>query len=284
MSGGVVSFGSYTFDNLADFDCNFADTQPKTAQLPGMDGAWNLDGDAAASAPAGTVKVKWLLTAATRAGMDALRDAVRAMAYYGIDRLSYQPTDPAAAERWTWARVQSISMGQNKGEHTDLWQPVEITFLCPEPVWWVDTYVGWTWGSGNFDEGQVWGADGYEIEASGTATTDTISQNGNTASIPQITVEPQIGDSCENPTIQRLIGATVVDEIAWTGTLNAGDILTIDGRAQAITVNGAPDWDNVSYDHPDFFRLLPGDNSIKIIFANVGDAATVTFYFQDSYR
>ena len=267
--GGIVSFGGYIFDNLADFDCNFADTQPKTTLLPGMDGTWNLDGDATASAPPGTVKVKWKLVAATRADMDELRDAARQMAYYGLAKLTYQPTDDEDDERWTWARVQTLTMGQNKGENTDLWQDVEATFLCPEPVWWVDTYE-----------------DGYVINASGLSTQVTIPQNGNTVSIAEVTVEPQSGQSCQNPVIRRLVDTEIIDEIGYTGTLDAGDILDIDGKTQRVTLNGVDVWgDDFDYRHPDFLRLPPDSgNVIRVIFANSGDAAKVYLIFRDSFR
>ena len=81
-----------------------------------------------------------------------------------------------------------------------------------------------------------------------------------------------------------MIGTLVVDEVVYTGTLSAGDTLSINGKTGAITVNGSSDWANISYEHRDFLRLLPGENSIKVVFANAGDAATVTFYYRDSYR
>jgi hypothetical protein len=286
--GGIVRFGDYNLPNLGRFTCDFAMQQTQMVPLPGMDGGFDMYGDDPAPfAPGGgnvTQDIK--VISSDRAGMDALRDAVKLMSSYGLARLVYQPTESTDQVRWTWARLVSPNMVEDKGWQTDLWQPVTLTFICPEPVWWVDTHVGWSIGDGSKigDLALTIGEGGHEILASGVSSTDTLDNDGNTKSIPQIVVVPQVGDSCENPTIQRLIGTLVVDEVVYTGTLSAGDTLSINGKTGAITVNGSSDWANISYEHRDFLRLLPGENSIKVVFANAGDAATVTFYYRDSYR
>src|SRR3990172_11272451 len=150
MSGGLVSFDTYTFTFLQDFATNFADGVLHTVRLPGMDGGFNLDGSDAPPAPVGSVRMGFYLVSETRAGLDDLRDAVRGLQYKGLKRLVYQPTDDTDAQRWAWARAQSIQMGEQKQAQTDFWQPVSITFECPEAVWFVDAYMP-TWLIGDTD-------------------------------------------------------------------------------------------------------------------------------------
>lgn len=286
MSGGVVSFGGYIFSSpLTTFTSNFSNAVPKTVRLPGLDGGFNLDGDEAADRETGRVTVGFMLQADTREDMDALRDAVNAMYDYGLAQLLYQPTDTAEATRYCWASVNYITMSQRKDAHTDLWQPVQIIFQVPDPTWIVQPSGAWLIGDGSLigEPGLIIGGGAVTISASGTSSSGTVTNSGNVRRIGRVYVTPGVGDSCENPTIKRVVGGIVADSVTWTGTLNAGDVLVIDGARQQISINWVADWDNVSYQHPDFLRLLPGSNSIVVEFTNAGDAAEVEIYYEDGY-
>lgn len=282
MSGGIVSYGDYIFPKtLGTFDENFANQQAKTVQLPGMDGAFDFYADGVAPAPKGRVPVEFRLIASSRDEMDALRDEVRGLQSFGSrGKLVYQPTDPSYAVRWTWARLLTPSMQQNKGQNTDLWQPVRLTFECTEPVWWVDTFVGWTWGDGSQygDAGLVWGGNGNEIAAFGDDTTKTMVNSGNTRSTPNITIETQAGQSFQNVTVQRLDGLLPEESFTYLGLFVPGDTLFVSGRSQRMTFNGSSDWDNFDFDTPGFMHLLSGDNPIRVLLGDSGEAAPVTAY------
>ena len=282
MSGGLVNFGDYIFPKtLGRFSSNFARQQAQTVRMPGMDGAWDNYGDGIAPAPVGKVTQVFRLIVNNRIDMGAQRDAVNLMQSYGTAKLYSQPTDPSDSIRWTWARLLTPQMPQDKSGNSDLWQTVTLNFECDEPVWWVNSFVsGWTFGDGSKygDVGLIWGGGGNVIEAFGSETTKVMANAGNTRSIPTITVETQPGQSFEDIVIQRLEGPLAVEEISYIGLFVPGDVLFINGRSQQVTFNGSSDWDNFDYDEPAFINLLSGDNTIKVLLGDSGEAAPAIAY------
>ena len=291
MSSGILTFGDYTFPNVQRVLPDFVQLRTKIQTAPGMDGGFDVYGEGVAPTAPGRATEEFILISSTREGMDVLRDAVKTLPSYGVAKLIYQPTEPSDDERWCWARALPQPMRQDKAGQDDYWQSVTVNFEVSEACWYVDSYVGWKLGDGYAlgDTDLLIGEDPdgngpYEIAASGASTDDSIDNDGNVTAIPKITVEPQSGQTCENPVIQRLQGNYVADEVAWEGTLTYGDILVINGRTQDVTYNAVKAWDDFDYDHPSLFRLLPGSNSIRVIFENGGDAATVRFFTRDKYR
>lgn len=288
MSGGVVRFGDYTFPvTLAEFSDNFANVEPQAANLPGMDGGFNLDGDGAAVTAIGKVTVGFTLIADTREEMDAKRDAVKALVEKGVQQLVKQPTNTADATRYCLARVNFINMNERKDQQTDLWQKVQIIFRVDEPRWKSAPAGTWQLGDGSQigDAGLEIGSGGEVVAASGINSSTNLVNNGTATAIAQVVVSPGAGQSAEDVEIERVVGALVVDSFKWEGTLSAGDVLSVDGRTQRATVNGASIWGAAfSYTHPDFLRIAPGTNTINIRMKNAGDAATVRVYFYDEYR
>lgn len=291
MSGGIVSFGAFTFpDELAEFNDNFADTTPQTARLPGLHGGYNQDGDGTAQTAVGKVVVGFNLVAQTRAAMDDLRDAVNAMVEYGLQQLTYQPTELTDPTRYCWARVNFISIPQRKDEHTDLFQKVTVTFQVADPHWYVGTGGPWQIGVGDHTLGEIGleiggGGTPVTINASGTSSNGTVTNAGNALSIPTISIVCSGSQTFVNPTIRRIKNGKVVDEVAWTGTIQNNGELFISGKTQRITYNSSSVFGaNLSYEHPDFVRLEPGANSIYVLSTSAGSAATVTIWYADVYR
>lgn len=290
MSGGVLTFGSYTFPaTLAEFSDNFKDTTPQTVRLPGMDGGYNQDGDKTSNTAIGKVTVGFWLVAQSRAAMDDLRDAVGAMVEYGYQQLTYQPTDPADAVRFCWARVNYIGDSERKDEHTDLHQKVSITFQVPDPRWYVGTALPWRLGDGHQigDVGLTIGGGGTPetTVAAGTLTSDTITNNGNTTAIATVAIICGAAETCQNPIVRRRKNGEIVDEFQYLGTIGNNGELYVSGRLQRASLDG----DNIignlfTYEHPDFLRLEPGANTIEILFSNAGDDATVYYWFATPYR
>lgn len=287
MSGGVKSFGSYVFPNggiVHNFSTNFGDGVVNAVRMPGMHGGFNEDGIGTPPSAIGVVRFRFWLVANTRAQMDALRYAAKAMREMGMDKLVYQKTD-LSANLFCMATVHNIQMQEQKGEHTDLWQPVDMIFHVPDPVWLGGAYGGYVFdGSYDFGDALSAGGGGLVQNLSGTTTNLTVTNNGNAMTKARLTIAPDTGQSCANPTVQRIVNGVVVDEVSWTGTLNYGDSLVIDGNRQVIQKNGANALANATYLHPDLIRLAAGSNSIKVLLNASGNAAKAYWIYYDAYR
>ena len=288
----LVRFGlgshMYTFpDTLQEYRDNFGDCVPHTRRLPGMDGGFDQFGDEAAPIQIGKVTQAWFLVAETRPEMDALRDAVWAMAAWGKALLWMQPTDPSEAERFCWARVNNIQMPKREHEHTDLFQRVVTVWQVDDPHWYVQGNEAPIWGDGVSKWGDgvsKWGGSAPLQSVSGTETTlATATNNGNAVALPRVTIYVESGQSCQNPTLQRIVNLQVVDEISYNGTLTAGDILEINCRGGSVLLNKADAYANFSYSTPDWLRLPPGNSELKFRMANSTDACKVAVRWYDTY-
>lgn len=285
----LVRFGFgddyYTFpDTLQDYRDNFADVVPRTVRLPGMSGGFDQFGDDAAPGQIGKITQRLYLTADDREDMDALRDAVRRIKTWGTKLLWMQPTDPAEGERFCWARMNNVHMPKREQDHTDLFQPVTITWQVADPFWYTRNNEAPFWGNFDWGDGSKWGGSATLQDVSGMTTTlATATNEGNAIALPRLTIYVRAGQTCTNPTIQRIVGAAVVDEVAYTGTLSAGDILEINCRGASVRLNLADAYDDLSYEHPDWMRLLPGENTLRVLLANAGEACKVAARWYDTY-
>ncbi len=286
MASGPVSFGSYTFPaTVAEWRSNFGDGVPTTTRLPGMSGGWNENGTEPLPSAIGTVTMGFKLIAATRAAMDDLRDAVMAMRAYGLQQLVYQPTDPADSTRFCWAHVHNISMPQRKDLNTDYWQDVKIIFHVPDPVWRSGIYGGLKWSDALLWSNSLkWGDNTSFTTCNGTSTSFGLTNQGNAPAVCGITLTPPAGKTAQNPRIQRIVSGAIVDEVAYTGTISYGQQLEIDGRKGRINVSGGNAFANASYLHPDFFRLMPGVNSIRVLMTGAADQAVIYIEHYYTYR
>lgn len=284
----TIRFAEMTFSHVAELDDNFGDSAPQTQRLPGRDGGWSHDGDHPAPTAIGTVTLGCWLVAPTRAAMDTQRDALLALSAIGLQRLVVQPTDPATPERTCWARVNYVRMSERKDAHTDLWQKVQVVFQVPDPHWYSNGYgVDWQLGSGAAlgDIDVTLGQGAYVINASGTLTSASLTHLGNTPALAAFSIQPQAGQSCQMPVVQRVVAGQVVDEVAYRGTLSADDEWLVDARRGLVTLNGVSAFGaNLRYLHPSFLRLAAGVNSVQVRFANPTDAATVRLWFDHTYR
>lgn len=284
----TITFGTYTFPNyLADWEDNFSELETRAMRLPGLDGGFNNDGDEPSPTQIGRVTLALTIISDTRAGMDALRDAASALASSGVQKLTHDPLEPTAANRWCFAKIKEINMPEKLDEHTDLWQRVKIEFLVADPHWYVTNKWPWEIGDGSIigSGGLTIGSGAASIVAAGASTSSTITQNGNTYAVPMVSILPGAGNTCENPKVQRLVDGAVVDEIAYTGVLGATDEIYVDGRTQLATLNADSLFgDDFSFMHPDFMRLAPGVNTIRILMKNAGDDATIRMWFNDTFR
>ncbi len=281
-----ASYGSYDFGAIiGNFDTNFGQGAGQLRRLPGMDGGWDDLLDEPAETPPGRVTFDFYLVAENRADMDALRDEAKALTSYGLQRLEYTSLDADIATRYCYARCVDVRAAENKGKHTDLHQPVTVTFEVPDARWYKDRYASFKFGDGTtFGDGALVGQGALRVECSGTSTQFSLVTDGNARTLVKVAITAGVGQSCENPKVRRIAAGVVVDEIAYTGVLSAGDELFFDGRRHYAALNAVSVWDDLRYTHPALCRLEPGANEVRVLFANSGDAAAARFWYRDVYR
>lgn len=253
----------YIFQNVEVFNPRFGDLVVNTDRLPGADGGFDTYHYNAAPASVGALMVQWYLDAERMVDMQGMIDAVNGLARLGKRKLYYQP-EGDYEERWCWARLNNIPLTL-RAENGLVLQDMRTMFQVPDPHWYHD------------EESEA-------IAASGTSTDGTVTNDGNVIALPRIVIACGTGQTCENPVIRRIVGSDIEDQVAYTGILTASDELIIDAEAKAVTLNGADAYAGNPATHWDWFRLTPGGNTVRVIFDNGGDAATVTVYWKDTWR
>ena len=281
----VITFDSYNFPYVQNWSRNFANKRRAQVVLPGASGAFNTQGDFFSPAQAGQVDVAFKLVAETREAMDDLRDGVYALAHRGLKQLVFQPTGAEEPTRFCWAEVDSISMPEDKANHSDLIQNVSIVFNVPDPRLFGASLAMWSIGDGSDvgDPGLVIGGGGDVHVVSGELTQIVVTNGGNAPTIPVITVVPGVGNTVsEGIGIYRVEGGLYRDFVEH-GPFAGTDELYLNGKTHRATLNGNPTWDNLYYGHNNFIVLMPGENDFDILMADAGDDATVIFYFFDTW-
>lgn len=277
--GNTYNFPTDTGD--LDYQDNFAALDSRTKRLPGADGGYDELGDGRGLSGVGRIQFSFYLVSATREGMQALRDAARKMADWGVGRLYFQPTDPAAALRWTWARVDEVRIREDRHLHSDLFQRVQITFEASEPFWYTDSGLavwggGWTWGGGT-----LWG--GGSVTAVTTSTTLSLTNNGN--AYTQATISIKGGATPPSDIlIRRMVEGEPVDEVRWARALSTGERLFIDCRRLGVWLEGQRKYDAAfSFRNPWWLRLLPGSNSIKVQLGSTGEQIDLKVNYRERW-
>lgn len=284
---GLMTFGGLTFKYLGQFDPTFVRGRRPLQAVPGQSGGFNEWGNDPAPTAAGSLRADLALFSTTRAGMDTLRDQVRALYQTGIGRLVYRPTNyPTDPERYTWAAVEDIPMMQDKGGQSDLIQRYSIIFTVPDPFWFAPAYASPTLSDGyQLNDGLTLAEGALLVAASGTLTSTTLTNNGNAPAICRVSVLPGAGQSCVNPNVQRVTTEYVYEEFQYYGTLTTGQELFIDGGRGFAHLLGASIYGpNFRYRTPDLFTLAPGANTVRIRFASAGNAAGVRFWWNHTWR
>lgn len=265
----LLSFGGYTFpDTIPErgelIYSNFSNTVPRVVKLPGMDGGFDEYGDDPPARETGAVRYRFVLTADSAAEMMQKHDAVMAMASYGRALLTVEAAP--GEQRFTWAKVNNISAPIHSPAYTDRIVRVAVDFQVTLPNWFSDS------------------PDSPQVEAcSGTATDFTVTNAGNSIATPVITVDPSAGGLASGLVIQRIVSAQVVDEIEYDAALIGSDILVIDTKKLSVRKNDTDAYGSAfAADHPAWMRLLPGDNTIRVILGG-GESADVTFTWDDTW-
>lgn len=258
------STDAYVFPYVQAISDNFRNAVPRTERMADLDGGF--DAYLADDAPneIGNINLSFQLAADTREAMQALIDAVGKLKALGKRKLFLQPQGTLAA-RWCYARVNNISVARRPADQTDLIQMVQISFQVSDPHWMENE-------------------ESVAITASGTATNQTITNDGNAVALARVVVACGVGQTAENVKIRRMVGSVVADEMAYTGVLIATDDLELDAQAKSVLLNDVAAYNAFAATHPDWLRLLSGANTIRVVMANAGDACTATVYFSNTYR
>lgn len=279
-----ISGRVYTFQYVESSSPHFGGVNSAITRLPGTSGGYNEYGFGAPPDPTGDVSVTFNLLAPHRTELTALQDAVNAMKGWGTLPLYMQPEDLSLAERWTWALVNNIEMSESAKDGTEYLQSVTVHFQVADPNWYgVGNCAGLLIGV-DFLLGTSYFGGTPALAASGNLTTTTLTPIGSTWTHCLISITPGVGKSVTNPVIRRIRNGDIADQVSYTGTLAAGDNLTIDPRAHSVTLNGADARANFDALNPDWMRLLPEANAIQVIFALSTDDAAVELRYLDRYK
>lgn len=255
-----LKFDTYVFPNVAEnFSTNFGNRVPATTRLTGLSGGFDADGTDPAPAEIGNVTFSFYLMADRESEMQAKIDEVLRLVTWGLKKLYYQPQG-SYAPRWCWAKVNNLGLTQ-RSEDGLLVQRVDASFQAADPQWYENEVT-------------------QGINSSGTLTIHTVNHKGTGITKARLRFA---GGPCTNPTVRRLVGGVVHDEVTYTGTLSGGDTLEINPQTLSVTKNNAGVFADFDFADPDWLRLLPGDNTLHVIFANGGDAATITIHHDPTY-
>jgi hypothetical protein len=236
---------------------------PRTVRLPGMDGGYDLLGDDAPPVEIGRVTWRYRLLADTRPQMEALRDTVKAMVRSGRQQLVMETS--GGTQRWTYAKINNVGMPDSVVRRSERVQDVTLDFQVPHPRWFSTA------------------ASSPVVQAcSGTNTTYTITTGGTAIAKATITVDPG-ATLTSGVIVQRLVSSVVIDEVDFNASLVASDLLVVDARALSVKKNGADAYGNTfSTKTPGWFRLVPGDNTIKVILVGA-ETASVSIAWDDTW-
>lgn len=268
----LVRFDDYIFPAQTEFSTNFGDVLLRSVRLPGRDGGFDPYGAAQAPKEVGNIRTAFWLQAATPAIMRGLVDEVYGLIAKGRKRLYIDPQD-GSGQRYATAKVNNISIAEAVREVPHRLQRVELNFQAVEPYWIGTGASTPTWGGGfTWGGGTAWGGSAPTYSASGTSTDITVTNEGSAPTHARITLTVGAGDSVQNPVIRRIVDGATVDEVSYTGTLTAGDVLDIRGRSSRVLLNGSAAYANFSFTRGHWIMLEPGANTLRFIFDNAGDA------------
>lgn len=254
---------AYAFTHSTDFNPAFSRMQNIITALPGAHGGYDANHNEEARSQGGNLDVRFVLAAPSTFAMQNLIDQVTALPTLGRRKLYYQPQG-VYTERWCWARVENVQLGM-KAVDGLLLQRVRVKFDVPDPFW-------------RHDE------ENTAQACSGTSTDITVTNSGNAVALARVAVACGAAQTCENPTIKRTVGGVDLDILTYTGTVGNNETLTFDAARKSVDLDDTGVYADLTYEHPDWLRLAPGSNTLTVEFENGGDAATVTVYWNDTFR
>lgn len=296
----TLRFQTYTFpQEQLKIDNNFADLVAQSTRLIGLSGGFDEDGGDPAPAAIGKVTANFAIsweealrrhgyTSVTDSNIeDAVQremDAIKQMAAWGTRRLYYKVG--TLAERFCEAKINYISDAKAPVDG-NFYQAVQVTFRVDDPHWYTNGTEAWTWGDGTIWGSSPWGGSAVPLAVAGLQTDWVETINGSAATYPRVTLTCGAGESMLNPTLQRFDAVgNLLDEFSYIGTLSAGDTLEVNCRAASVKKNGVDAFAATTFSslNPDFFRLAPGANNLRLTLGNSGNAGEITLRYFEVYK
>ncbi len=268
MAAPVVKFNTYTFTNIGVFNPHFTKQLLSTVKMSGhVGGGFDNFGWSRGPTEEHTLLLDFALVVYDRDNLQAAINSVTALSELGQAALFYTPAGASTA--WfCYARAADIDVSQDF-KSAQLLLRGRITFVVAEPRWYKNSTTS------------------VAQACSGVATTWTLTYaNGNAIAIPvSVTVACASGQTVENPVVQNLDdGAVILDELEYIGTIAASKSFAVYPQARRVLYDSAAAYSSFDALYADWFRLYPGDNNLKLIADNVGDACTVTIVYRETYR
>jgi hypothetical protein len=215
-------------------------------------------------------------------------DDLSKMASAGVKRLYIRPQGYGEnAERWCEARVNSIDKPMNARDINWEKQRVTMNFQVASPYWLSQGTEAPLWGGGStWGGGVAWGGTATPHSVLGVENVINEVVTGNAITFPRITIKCGASQTATNVRIQRLSGATVIDEVRYDATLGNNDQLVINPRDFTVKLNGVDAYGSAfSFQNSAWFSLVGGvSNSIKVLMDNPSDACDVTFRYFERWR
>jgi hypothetical protein len=278
----LLRFGAgarvYNFpaEGQRDYVDNFLRGESYIVRTAGMDGGIDQARGLPAPRESGLIQAEITLLAPTRANMTALRDTLKRMQRWGLQRLTMITSDESGtdfpAERYCWAKIIDAQMREERGQHTDLWQPVVVALEVPDPRWY--SWAGMEyWGDGSeFDDGGNW--PGPRVSEAVGDGDEVALENEGTALTPALLRLNHAANTVENLTV-RLLGESgeTISGFRYKAVAGDGEMLIVDagieGGANRIVIDratgmesGWPDFEILG--GMGFILLEPGENVIRI--------------------
>lgn len=276
---------SYTFPTVPgdqNFTSNFKRLNTRFTRTPGADGGVDEYGSGNAPRPPGQVTVKIYLDSLSpgsgRSGMQALRDSLNQMQSWGWGIL----TDSLnGVNRYALGRISVIDAPEDRHKNTDLFQPITITFECPEPYWLTQGGEN-LWNSQyNWNSAINWGGSGLtSITGSGTIS---VTNNGSAFTLGRFVAKVTGATAFNQLIVHRLVNSAVTDEVVVSYAFVQNDVIEIDSRQQWILVNGHDILYSAEFNHPAWLRAMPGSNSFEVKLDDAAAAMDATIRFLERY-
>lgn len=273
---------TYTFPTSPgdqDFHTNFGEVVGRVSRLPGASGGVDEWGQGRAPNAIGNIQFSFYFVTDTASDMQPLRDELKTIIEWGRGKLYDELPD--GSERWVNCRVNNITISEERHKHTAYHQKVQISFQAADPFWYTEgtTFIwggGETWGGG-----ATWGGGGSLTTFSSVGTM-TVTNNGSAYTIPEIRFQNDSGVSVTSVLIERMIGGTVRDSLTCEQDIPAGGYVLLLPSSHTIQSSlGDLGADVITFSHPDWFRLSPGSNTIRVTPA--GSTVKVGFNFYERY-
>lgn len=285
----LVKFGEsgnrvYTFSDVVQMRDNFADVVPRTVRLPGLDGGFDEFGTGRAPSEIGNVSATFWIYPPDGGTIDDAKDAVKAMADWGVQKL-FASQYGGGNQRYVNARVNSLDFNENTRDVPHKRIRVQATWQVAVPFWFSAAGEVPTYGGGvTYGGGAKYGGAGILIDAAGTSTEGTVSIVGNATTLGRVTVTVPTGEACSDIRVQRIVDSVAVDEWRYSGGLTDADTLEVNPNTGQVLLNGSGAYgSDFSFTHPDWLRLLPGNNTIRVVMG-ASDEADVEIRFTERWR